>query len=68
MTIQKPGILRKLSVPRLRPYNVLKHYANSDITHEKSQMLQTKLTYIEFILSKKVTNKLNNIQTEMVMV
>ena len=36
MIIQQPGILRKLSVPRLGPYKVLKHHANDDITYEKA--------------------------------
>ena len=35
MTIQKLGILRKLSVPLLGPYKVLKYYMNSDITYEQ---------------------------------
>ena len=42
LTIQKPGILRKLSVPRLGPYKVLKHHTNGDITYEKNQMSKTK--------------------------
>ena len=36
ITIQNPGILRRLSVPRLGPYKVLKHHTNGDITNEKS--------------------------------
>ena len=35
MTIQKLGILRKLSVLRLGPYKVLKHHVNGDITYKK---------------------------------
>ena len=35
ITLQKPGILRKLSVPRLGPYKVVKHHTNGDITNEK---------------------------------
>ena len=36
ITLQKPSILRKLSVPRLGPYKVLKHHMNGDIPFEKS--------------------------------
>ena len=35
ITIQKPGILRKLAVPRLGPYKVVKHNANGTLTCEK---------------------------------
>ena len=35
ITLQKPGILRKLSVSQLGPYKVLKHHANGGITYEK---------------------------------
>ena len=42
LTIQKPGILKKLSVRRLGPSKVLKHHTNGDITYEKNQMSKTK--------------------------
>ena len=43
MTIQKPGILRKVFVPRLGPYKVLKHHANSDITYKKAPNVTDKV-------------------------
>ena len=43
MTIQKPGILRKLSVPRLGPYKVLKQHTNGDITYKKSPNVTVKI-------------------------
>ena len=43
LTIQKPGILRKLSVPRLGPYKVLKHHTNGDITYEKEPNVEDKV-------------------------
>ena len=42
LTIQKPGILRKLSVPRLGPYKILKHHTNGDITYEKEPNVKDK--------------------------
>ena len=49
MTIQKPGILRKVSVPRLGPCKVLKHHTNGDITYEKApnvtDIVNTQLVY-----------------------
>ena len=35
ITIKKPGILRKLEVPRLGPYKVIKHHSNGTITYKK---------------------------------
>ena len=45
ITIQKPGILRKLSVPRLGPYKVSKskHHTNCDITYEKEPFVNDKV-------------------------
>ena len=43
ITIQKPGILRKLSVLRLGPYKVLKHHTNGDITYEKEPFVNDKV-------------------------
>ena len=43
ITIQKPGILRKLSVPRLGPYKVLKHHTNVDISNEKEPFVDDKV-------------------------
>ena len=43
MTIQKPGILRKLSVPWLSPCKVLKHHANGDIAYEKAPNVNNKV-------------------------
>ena len=43
ITIQKPGILRKLSVPRLGPYKVLKHHMNGDISYEKEPFVDDKV-------------------------
>ena len=43
ITIQKPGILRKLSVPRLGPYKVLKHHTNGDITYQKEPFVDDKV-------------------------
>ena len=43
ITIQKPGILRKLSIPRLGPYKVLKHHTNSDITYQKEPFVEDKV-------------------------
>ena len=35
ITITKPGILRKLCVPRDGPYKVVKHHDNGMITYQK---------------------------------
>ena len=43
ITIQKPRILRKLSVPRLGPYKVLKHHTNVDITYGKEPFVDDKV-------------------------
>ena len=43
LTIQKPDILRKLSVPRLGPYKVLKHHMNGDITYRKEPFVDNKV-------------------------
>ena len=43
ITIQKAGILRKLSVPRLGSYNVLKHHTNGDIIYEKEPFVNDKV-------------------------
>ena len=43
ITIQKLGILRKLSVPRLGPYKVLKHHTNGDIGYEKEPFVNDKV-------------------------
>ena len=43
ITIQKPCILRKLSVPRLGPYKVLKYHMNGDITYQKEPFVDDKV-------------------------
>ena len=43
ITIQKPGILRKLSVPRLGPYKILKHHTNGDLTYQKEPFVTDKV-------------------------
>ena len=43
ITIQKPVILRKFSVPRLGPSKVLKHHTNGDITYEKERFVNDKV-------------------------
>ena len=72
LTVFLTGILRKLSVPQLGLYKVLKHHANKDITYEKELNATDKLNivYIMFVLTTKriVTNKLNNIETKKVLV
>ena len=35
ITIKKPGILRKLTVPKLGPFKVVKHNDNGTLTYEK---------------------------------
>ena len=35
ITIRKPGILRKLSVPKAGPYKVVKHNTNGTLAYEK---------------------------------
>ena len=35
ITILKPGMLRKLAVPRMGPYKVVKHHDNGTLTYEK---------------------------------
>jgi len=35
MTILKPGILRKLAVPRMGPFKVVKHNSNGTLSYEK---------------------------------
>ena len=35
ITVEKPGILRKLCVPRDGPYQVIKHHDNGMVTFEK---------------------------------
>ena len=35
ITVEKPGILRKLCVPRDGPYQVVKHHDNGMVTFEK---------------------------------
>ena len=41
--IKKPGIIRKLAVPRLGPYKVLKHHNNGTITYEKEPFVTNKV-------------------------
>ena len=41
--IKKPGIIRKLAVPRLGPYKVLKHHNNGTITYEKEPFVTDKV-------------------------
>ena len=35
ITILKPGTLRKLTVPRMGPYKVIKHHSNGTLSYEK---------------------------------
>ena len=35
ITIEKPGILRKMAVPRTGPYKVVKHHNNGTVSYEK---------------------------------
>ena len=43
ISIQKQGILRKLSGPRLGPYKELKYHTNDDITYEKEPFVDDKV-------------------------
>ena len=43
ITITKPGILRKLCVPREGPYQVIKHHDNGMITYEKAPFTNAKV-------------------------
>lgn len=36
VTILKPGILRKMTVPRMGPFKVVKHHTNGTLTYEKA--------------------------------
>ena len=41
--IKKPGIIRKLAVPRLGPYKVVTHHNNGTITYEKEPFVNEKV-------------------------
>ena len=50
MTLQKSGILRKLSVPQLGPYKVVKHHTNGDIPCEKEYNVKDKVNIHQIYL------------------
>ena len=41
--IKKPGIIRKLAVPRLGPYKVVTHHNNGTITYKKEPFVNEKV-------------------------
>ena len=43
ITIMKPGIIPKLSVPKEGPYKVIKHHDNGMITYEKQPFKNDKV-------------------------
>ena len=47
ITLEKLGILRKLYVPWLGPFKVLKHHTNSDITFEKEPFVNDKVNILQ---------------------